>query len=163
MIKVFIATIHAGQGGLGRSGPVSIVLKSHKREQQFSRFLAYQEDGGKTRRTGYRQERLERALLAKFREAMTAPMIEALAAWSTPSSKRPSEDHHARTAEPVRELKRLGARCAVCEKPVTKDEMEFEIQFAHDGASPARDKYHFHIRCFAARDDFVARRSLVTL
>lgn len=29
--------------------------------------------------TGYRQERLEGALLAKFREAMTAPMIDALA------------------------------------------------------------------------------------
>ena len=44
----------------------------------------------------------------------------------------------------------VGARCVVCEKPVTKDQMEFELQFARDGASPDRDKYHFHIRCFAA-------------
>ena len=34
--------------------------------------------------------------------------------------------------------------------PVTKNEMEFEIQFAHDGDSPGLDKYHVHIRCFAA-------------
>ena len=30
----------------------------------------------------------------------------------------------------------VGAECSVCEKPVTKDEMEFEIQFAHDGDIP---------------------------
>lgn len=35
-------------------------------------------------------------------------------------------------------------------RPVTKDEMEFEIQFEHDGTSPGLDKYHVHIRCFAA-------------
>jgi len=44
----------------------------------------------------------------------------------------------------------VGAACAVCERPVTNDEMEFEmefeIQFEHDGTSP----YHVHIRCFAA-------------
>jgi len=28
--------------------------------------------------------------------------------------------------------------------------MEFEIQFAHDGSNPGLDKYHVHIRCFAA-------------
>jgi hypothetical protein len=33
---------------------------------------------------------------------------------------------------------------------VKKDELEFEIQFAHDGASPGLDKFHVHIRCFAA-------------
>jgi hypothetical protein len=27
----------------------------------------------------------------------------------------------------------VGASCAVCEVPVTKTELEFEIQFAHDG------------------------------
>jgi len=30
----------------------------------------------------------------------------------------------------------VGAPCAVCELPVRKDEMEFEIQFARDGADP---------------------------
>jgi hypothetical protein len=44
----------------------------------------------------------------------------------------------------------VGAACAVCDLPVTKDEMEFEIQFAHDGDSPDLDKFHVHIRCFAA-------------
>jgi hypothetical protein len=33
---------------------------------------------------------------------------------------------------------------------VTKSEMEFEIEFAHDGDSPGIDKYHVHVRCFAA-------------
>jgi hypothetical protein len=44
----------------------------------------------------------------------------------------------------------VGAPCAVCELPVQPDEMEFEIQFAHDGGSPGLDKFHVHIRCFAA-------------
>lgn len=46
----------------------------------------------------------------------------------------------------------IGATCAVCDLPVRKDEMEFEIQFAHDGNNldSGLDKYHVHIRCFAA-------------
>lgn len=44
----------------------------------------------------------------------------------------------------------VGAPCSVCEKPVTKQELEFEIQFEHDGDMPGLDKYHVHIRCFAA-------------
>ena len=44
----------------------------------------------------------------------------------------------------------VGAQCSVCELPVTKDQMEFEIQFSHDGDNPGLDKYHVHIRCFAA-------------
>jgi len=44
----------------------------------------------------------------------------------------------------------VGALCSVCELPVKKDELEFEIQFAHDGDSPGLDKFHVHIRCFAA-------------
>jgi hypothetical protein len=44
----------------------------------------------------------------------------------------------------------VGAVCAVCDLPVTKDEMEFEIQSARDGDNPGLDKYHVHIRCFAA-------------
>jgi hypothetical protein len=46
----------------------------------------------------------------------------------------------------------VGAPCSVCERPVTKDELEFEIQFAHDGTNPGLDKFHVHIRCFAARE-----------
>ena len=40
--------------------------------------------------------------------------------------------------------------CAVCERPVSKDEMEFEIEFEHNGSTPGLDKFHVHIRCFAA-------------
>jgi hypothetical protein len=28
--------------------------------------------------------------------------------------------------------------------------MEFEIQFVRDGDNPGLDKYHVHIRCYAA-------------
>jgi len=44
----------------------------------------------------------------------------------------------------------VGAPCTVCDLPVTKDEMEFEIEFSHDGSNPGLDKFHVHIRCFAA-------------
>jgi hypothetical protein len=44
----------------------------------------------------------------------------------------------------------VGAACAVCDLPVTRDELEFEIQFEHDGNNPGLDKFHVHIRCFAA-------------
>ena len=44
----------------------------------------------------------------------------------------------------------VGALCAVCNEPVTKDELEFEIQFAIDGVEPGLDKFHVHLRCFAA-------------
>jgi hypothetical protein len=46
----------------------------------------------------------------------------------------------------------VGAPCAICELPVRPTEMEFEIQFARDGGSRVAglDKFHVHIRCFAA-------------
>lgn len=40
--------------------------------------------------------------------------------------------------------------CAVCDVPVKKEELEFEIEFAREGDHLERDKFHFHIRCFAA-------------
>ena len=46
-------------------------------------------------------------------------------------------------------LCRVGAPCAVCELPVTRQQMEFEIQFARDNPA-GLDKYHVHTRCFAA-------------
>jgi hypothetical protein len=53
--------------------------------------------------------------------------------------------------EPDRTLGRpgVGGLCAVCERPVTADQVEWEIQFAHDDANPGRDKYRLHLRCFA--------------
>ena len=44
----------------------------------------------------------------------------------------------------------VGAECAVCNLPVAKNQMEFEIQFARDGDNPGLDKFHVHVRCFAA-------------
>jgi hypothetical protein len=44
----------------------------------------------------------------------------------------------------------VGAICAVCELPVERNEIEFEIQFARDGDNPGLDKDHVHLRCFAA-------------
>jgi hypothetical protein len=44
----------------------------------------------------------------------------------------------------------VGALCSVCDRPVTKDELEFEIQFARDGDNLGFDKYHVLVRCFAA-------------
>jgi len=44
----------------------------------------------------------------------------------------------------------VGVKCAVCGKPVTRDELAFEIQFAHDVTMPGLDKFDVHVRCFAA-------------
>jgi hypothetical protein len=44
----------------------------------------------------------------------------------------------------------IGAECSVCGRPVTKAELESEIQFARDGDNPGPDKFHLHVRCFAA-------------
>jgi hypothetical protein len=44
----------------------------------------------------------------------------------------------------------VGALCVVCELPVTRTEKEFEIEFERDGDNPGLDKFHVHIRCFAA-------------
>jgi hypothetical protein len=44
----------------------------------------------------------------------------------------------------------VGAACSVCGLPVKSDELEFEIQFARDGDNPGLDKFHVHVRCFAA-------------
>lgn len=44
----------------------------------------------------------------------------------------------------------VGVPCAVCDLPVTQEQLELEIQFAHDGGNPGLDKYHVHVRCFAA-------------
>ena len=42
------------------------------------------------------------------------------------------------------------APCPVCGETVTKDQLEIEAEFAHDGSSPGLDRFHIHVRCFAA-------------
>ena len=46
----------------------------------------------------------------------------------------------------------VDAPCAVCDLPISKSEMEFEVEFAVDGKGGGGDldKYHLHRRCFAA-------------
>jgi hypothetical protein len=44
----------------------------------------------------------------------------------------------------------VGASCVICDKPVTRDEVEFELEFAPDGGDPDPRNYHVHVRCFAA-------------
>jgi hypothetical protein len=46
----------------------------------------------------------------------------------------------------------VDAPCSVCGLPVTKTEMEFEVEFAADGHGGGGDldKFHLHRRCFAA-------------
>lgn len=42
-----------------------------------------------------------------------------------------------------------GARCTICDQPIGRDEIEFELQFASDGGYSLHS-HHFHRRCFAA-------------
>ena len=42
----------------------------------------------------------------------------------------------------------VGAPCTICERSVTREQMEFEIEFARTDP-PGLDKYHVHTRCFA--------------
>jgi hypothetical protein len=44
----------------------------------------------------------------------------------------------------------IGKRCTICGEPIKLDQLELEIQFARVGSSLGPDKYHVHIRCFAA-------------
>ena len=44
----------------------------------------------------------------------------------------------------------IGADCAICGLPVMPAALEFEIEFARDGAGPGVSKYNVHIRCFTA-------------
>ena len=43
----------------------------------------------------------------------------------------------------------LGKACTICQQPVSKDEVEFEIEFTQEGDNP-NVTLHLHIRCFAA-------------
>jgi hypothetical protein len=44
----------------------------------------------------------------------------------------------------------VGADCAICDAPVTHEEVEFEIEFARNGDRPGPDAYHVHVSCYAA-------------
>jgi hypothetical protein len=44
----------------------------------------------------------------------------------------------------------IGAPCTICTGVIRRDQMEFEIQFEHGGPTPGLDRFHVHVRCFAA-------------
>jgi hypothetical protein len=44
----------------------------------------------------------------------------------------------------------IGAACAVCDKAIEKDQLEFEIEFTRAADFPGLDTFHVHLRCFAA-------------
>ena len=44
----------------------------------------------------------------------------------------------------------IGAPCAVCDLPVPRDGIQFEIQFAIHENAPHFDVYHVHTGCYAA-------------
>ena len=40
--------------------------------------------------------------------------------------------------------------CTICGNAIPRSQMEYEVQFSHDGANPGLDRFHMHLRCFAA-------------
>lgn len=44
----------------------------------------------------------------------------------------------------------VGLPCTICDKPVSKSEMELEVEFSMDGGMPQVAVYHVHVRCFSA-------------
>jgi hypothetical protein len=43
-----------------------------------------------------------------------------------------------------------GVTCAICGDQVKRDQLELEIEFNRHGVMPGLDRYHLHVRCFAA-------------
>jgi len=40
--------------------------------------------------------------------------------------------------------------CTICGVRITVSQTEYELQYRHDGANPGLDRFHLHLRCFAA-------------
>jgi hypothetical protein len=53
----------------------------------------------------------------------------------------------------------IGIACAVCELPMTKEQLDMQTEFARDGDNPGPDTFHAHVRCFAAWNFERARRN----
>jgi hypothetical protein len=41
-----------------------------------------------------------------------------------------------------------GDACALCERPLKLEELEYELEYARSGPEFGVDSYHVHIRCF---------------
>ena len=46
--------------------------------------------------------------------------------------------------------KEVDVPCAICGERIRPDQVEYEVQFAHDGVTPGVDLFHLHLRCLAA-------------
>jgi hypothetical protein len=44
----------------------------------------------------------------------------------------------------------VGALCSVCNLPVRNSAMEMQIEFGREAEAAGIEKYHAHVRCFAA-------------
>jgi len=44
-----------------------------------------------------------------------------------------------------------GGDCAICEAPLEREEMEYELEYIRNGPDPGVDTHRVHIRCFTAR------------
>lgn len=44
----------------------------------------------------------------------------------------------------------LNVPCVICDRPVSRDELEFEIEFALDADGLRWEKFHLHLRCLSA-------------
>jgi hypothetical protein len=44
----------------------------------------------------------------------------------------------------------MGANCVICNSPVERHQLEFELEFAGNGDGAGLSKYHVHVGCFAA-------------
>ena len=47
----------------------------------------------------------------------------------------------------------VGLPCAVCGDRIPAGQMEYEVQFGHDGETPSPDRFHLHLPCFAAWEE----------
>jgi hypothetical protein len=74
---------------------------------------------------------VERALRDKARQRLqdgVMPMTKPTRTWGGPGA---------------------GLACAVCELPINKEQVEYEVQFLAEGARMP-DIFHLHLSCFAA-------------
>ena len=48
-------------------------------------------------------------------------------------------------------MRRQGDRCALRDlrERIRPDQLEYELQFGQEGATPDGDLFHLHLRCFA--------------
>jgi hypothetical protein len=52
----------------------------------------------------------------------------------------------------------VGALCVVCGSPVTRGQLELEVEFARNGPGSGADQYHVHIACFQAWESELQKR-----